>query len=127
MHPVYIVIITYWTNCILCIHYAIIKSHRVISVGILIVDVLLLLETFSALRRVARHFQKYKDRHKKHQTPNAITFLLTAIPVIWITTTLRTVFVIETRLNFLTSFNCSRNSKETCLTDCSWSTEEKKM
>nr|XP_022294536.1 uncharacterized protein LOC111104725 isoform X3 [Crassostrea virginica] len=35
-------------------------------------------------------------------------------------------FLILYRPNSVTSFNCSRNSKETCLTDCSWSTEENK-
>ncbi|XP_022294532.2 uncharacterized protein LOC111104724 isoform X1 [Crassostrea virginica] len=35
-------------------------------------------------------------------------------------------FLLLLRPNFITSFNCSRNSKETCLTDCSWSKEENK-
>nr|XP_022295672.1 uncharacterized protein LOC111105599 isoform X2 [Crassostrea virginica] len=35
-------------------------------------------------------------------------------------------FLLLLRPNFITSFNCSRNSKEMCLTDCSWSTEENK-
>ncbi|XP_078322639.1 uncharacterized protein LOC111104725 isoform X2 [Crassostrea virginica] len=35
-------------------------------------------------------------------------------------------FLILYRPNSVTSFNCSRNSKETCLTDCSWSAEENK-
>nr|XP_022295171.1 uncharacterized protein LOC111105274 isoform X1 [Crassostrea virginica] len=35
-------------------------------------------------------------------------------------------FLILYSPNSVTSFNCSRNSKEMCLTDCSWSTEENK-